>query len=206
MMRPMRAPFTPFLALSALLLMVGCSTTGEGPIDKTLQAFGLQKPDSAEKLKDLPPIPMHRSVTLRLHAGTVLNTDAQGRSLALVVRVYRLRGTEAFLRSPYESFQIETNSGPAPFAQDVIEMREVVLTPGQQSESIEKLGMDVNAIGVVALFRAPQQNRWRFVFDAKSAAASGVTLGLHGCAMSVAQGQPVGAAAEQMRVAGVRCQ
>lgn len=85
-------------------------------------------------------------------------------------------------------------------------MREIVLAPGKQVESIEKLGMDVGAIAVVGLFRAPQANRWRFVFDAKSAAASGVTIGLHGCAMSVAEGQPIGAAAEQLRLAGVRCQ
>lgn len=206
MTRPCTALPALFLTLPLAFVATGCSSTSGEALDRTLQAVGLQKPAAAEQLKDLPPIPTFRSVTLRLHAGTVLNTDTQGRSLALVARVYRLKNTEAFLRSPYESFQTETSSGQPPFAQDVIEMREVVLTPGQQWESIEKLGMDVGAIGVVGLFRAPQQNRWRFVFDAKSAAASGVTLGLHGCAMSVAQGQPVGAAAEQMRVAGVRCQ
>ena len=194
------------IALPIALAAGGCSSIGSDTLDKTLQAVGIQKPAAAESLKDLPAIPTHRAVTLRLHAGAVLNTDATGRPLALVVRVYRLKNTESFLQSPYESFQPDTSYKSSTFAQDVIEMREIVLAPGQQSESIEKLGMDVGALAVVALFRAPQQHRWRFVFDAKTAAASGITLGLHGCAMSVAQGQPVGVAAEQMRVAGVKCQ
>lgn len=199
-------PFASLLMLPALMMASGCSSTSGDTLDRTLQAVGIQKPASSDQLRDLPTPQVQRSMTLRLHAGTVLNTDTQGRSLALVVRIYRLKSPDAFLRSPYESFQAETNSSNLPFSQDVIATRDVVLTPGQQWESIEKLGMDVGALGVVALFRSPQQNRWRFVFDAKSAAASGVTLGLHGCAMSVAQGQPLGASAEQMRVAGVRCQ
>lgn len=202
-------------ALAALLVagslsLGGCAAVSGDTMDKTLQAIGLQKPAVPDGIKDLPSIPTHRPVTLRLHAGAVLNTDAAGRPLATVVRIYRLKNTELFLQSPYEAFHSDTTSGavvkPPPFERDILEMREVVLAPGQQAESIEKLGMDVSAIAVVALFRSPQSNRWRFVFDAKTAAATGITLGLHACAMSVAQGQPLGVLPEALRVAGVRCQ
>ncbi len=206
MNRLSRAHSSRLTLLPLTLVLASCGSLGGDTVDRTLQAVGIQKPAAAETLKDLPAFPQHRSVTLRLHAGTVLNTDATGRSLSLVVRIYRLKNTESFLQSPYESFHSDTGYKNSTFAQDVLEMREIVLAPGQQAESIEKLGMDVGAIAVVALFRAPQQNRWRFVFDAKSAAATGLTLGLHGCAMSAAQGQPIGVAAEQMRVAGVKCQ
>jgi type VI secretion system protein VasD len=41
-------------------------------------------------------------------------------------------------------------------------------------------------LGVVALFRAPAENRWRLTFDAKSKdlPATGVTIGVHACALT----------------------
>ncbi|WP_394387777.1 type VI secretion system lipoprotein TssJ [Roseateles sp. BYS87W] len=206
MKRLFTSPASRVIPIALAGLVSGCGSLGGDAMDKTLQAIGLQKPPVADSLKDVPLPPTHRNVTLRLHAGAILNTDPSGRPLATVVRVYRLKNTDSFLQSPYESFHSDTSSKPPPYMQDVIDVRELVLTPGQSAESIEKLGMDVGAIGVVALFRAPQTNRWKFVFDAKQAANSGITLGLHGCAMSVAQGQPLGAAPELLRVAGVRCQ
>lgn len=204
----------PWVPLSAVLwLLAGCSTVGspsleQGPgmVDKAMQAMGLQKPAALETLPPLPPLPLHNAVTLRVHAGEVLNTDPQGRSLALVARVYKLRATSAFLQTPYEAFQGDAaRYKDLPFGQDVIDVREIVLTPGQKLEGIEKFGLDVKAVAVVALFRAPAERRWRFVFDTKAAATSGITLGVHACALSVAQGQPLEAAPETLRLAGVRC-
>lgn len=177
-----------------------------GMLDKALQTVGLQKPSAVDSLAQLPPLLTHNSVTLRVHAGDVLNTDSSGRSLALVARVYKLRAVDAFLQTPYEAFQGEAGRHKElPFGQDVVEVREVVLTPGQKLEGIEKLGLDAKAIAVVALFRTPAGQRWRFVFDTKSAASSGITLGVHACAMSVAQGQPLDTPPENLRLAGVRC-
>lgn len=201
--------------LGALSLSLsGCSTmppppSGEqavGMLDKALQTVGLQKPPALDSLAQLPPLPLHKAVTLRVHAGEVLNVDSGGRSLALVARVYTLRAADAFLQTPYDAFQGDASRHKElPFGQDVVSVREVVLTPGQKLEGIEKLGLDVKAIAVVGLFRAPAGQRWRFVFDAQSAASTGITLGVHGCALSVAQGQPLATAPEAMRVAGVRC-
>jgi type VI secretion system protein VasD len=177
-----------------------------GLVDKALQTVGLQKPPAVDTLAQLPPLPLHTSVTLRVHAGEVLNTDGSGRSLALVARVYKLKAAEAFLKTPYEAFQGDTaRHKELPFGQDVLDVREVVLTPGQKLEGIEKLGLDAKAIAVVALFRAPAGQRWRFVFDTKAAASTGITLGVHACALSVAQGQPLDTPPENLRLAGVRC-
>jgi len=203
-----------WLPLSALLwLLSGCSTVSApsleqapGLVDKAMQAMGLQKPPALENLPPMPALPLHNAVTLRVHAGEVLNTDAQGRSLALVARVYKLRATSAFLQTPYEAFQGDAaRYKDLPFGQDVIDVREIVLTPGQKMEGIEKYGLDVKAVAVVALFRTPADRRWRFVFDTKAAASTGITLGVHACALSVAQGQPLEAAPETLRLAGVRC-
>jgi type VI secretion system protein VasD len=181
-------------------LLTACASAGGGPVDKALELVGLKKPEPpAEVLRSLPSAP--RRLALRLHAGELLNTDAQGRSLAIVARVYRLKASGAFLQLPYEAF----SSDRPVLTSDVIDMRELTLTPGQRHEVIENLPPDATHLAVVALFRAPAEQRWRFVFELPASAAQGITLGLHGCAMSVAEGAVVDAAPELRRLAGVRC-
>lgn len=196
------------------LVMYGCSATsdGSGMLDRGLQAVGLQRPQPQMPTLDgatggLPAgMPaLSRKVTLRLHAGDVLNTDANGRSLSVVARIYKLRDKTAFASAPYSDFQELKPSKAPEFAADVVDVREVVLTPGKQYDVIETVGADAPYFAVVALFRAPAPQRWRFVFDSKSAAATGVTMGVHACALSVGAGNALDAAPEVQRVAGVRC-
>lgn len=199
-------------ALLVTLSMVGCASSGgagpakEGMLDKVLGLAGLQTksgstPELPAAMPSLPKLP--QKVTLRIHAGNVLNTDASGRSLALVAKIYKLKSVEAFAQAPYDAFKDGAAGKPA--LEGVIEAREIVLTPGQTYEVVEQLPADATHIGVVGLFRAPDDKRWRFAFEARPAAKSGVTIGAHGCAWSISEGQPVGAAPETLRLAGVRC-
>lgn len=196
-------------------LLAGCASSGSagsgaaGPVEKALEWVGLRKPEAAERVRSAREaansLPLARRVTLRIHAGDVLNTDAQGRSLAVVARVYRLRTASAFQQLPYEAFAAATPGRDSALSQDVVSMREVVLAPGQRHETIETLPPDVTHLAVVALFRTPAPQRWRFVFDGSTAAETGVTVGLHACAISVGTGDALNAPAELRRVAGVRC-
>lgn len=190
--------------LVALMACGGCATNGDGPVSKALELVGLKAPPVPDSLpRELPSTP--RKVTLRLHAGDRLNTDAAGRSLSIVARVYKLKGSSAFLQAPYDSFAQDTPPRDSAWSRDVIESRELVLAPGQRHEVVETVTPEASHVAVVALFRAPAEQRWRFVFDARAAAKTGITLGLHGCAMSVAEGPVVDAAPETLRVAGVHC-
>ncbi len=194
--------------LSALLALAvsGCSTQGGGAIDKALEIVGVKAPPVIEQLpKELPQLT--RKLPLRLHAGEHLNTDSTGRSLAVVARVYKLRAIDAFMQAPYDSFASPSPDREA-WSRDVVEVREVVLAPGQRHEVIETIAPGTSHLAVVALFRSPAEQRWRFVFDAKSASgngSNGITVGLHACAMSVAEGPVVDTALETQRLAGVRC-
>lgn len=193
------------IALSAACLLAsGCGTTrGDGVLDKTLEVVGLKRPDPVELPKlDVSLIP--RKVTLRIHAGDQLNTDTNTRSLSIVVRVYKLRSANAFLLSPYDAFK-DVDAERKALGAELIDVRELVLAPGQKHEVVETFLTDASTLGVVALFRAPAEGRWRFAFDAKAAEKSGVTLGVHGCALSVAAGEPINAPPEVLRLAGVRC-
>jgi type VI secretion system protein VasD len=192
-------------ALMACIALAGCASTagGDGVIGKSLEMLGLKAPQTVEEAKAMAPAPPPK-VTLRLHAGDQLNTDEQMRSLSVVVRIYRLRRLEAFLTAPYTTFG-ETAAEKTSFGDDLFDARELVMRPGQRHEVVETMPSDVPYIAVVALFRAPAEGRWRFAFDAKQAEKSGVTLGLHGCAISVATGVPQQSPPEMLRLAGVRC-
>jgi type VI secretion system protein VasD len=198
-----KACFSGLFALS----LSGCSTQGGGPLDKALEAVGLKTPPVVEQLpKELPLLP--RKLALRLHAGEQLNTDTTGRSLAVVARVYKLRSTDAFMQAPYDTFAASNPDRNEAWNRDVVEVREVVLAPGQRHEVIETIAPGTSHLAVVAMFRSPAEQRWRFVFDAKAATANGangITVGLHACAMSVAEGPVIDAALETQRLAGVRC-
>jgi type VI secretion system protein VasD len=116
-----------------------------------------------------------------------------------------LKNSDAFLGAPVAAFA-DAQSERAAFGNDVVDVREVVLSPGQRHEVLETVTLPATHIGVVALFRSPAPGRWHYAFAAKDAEATGITLGVHGCAMSVAAGAAESAAPELLRVAGVRCQ
>jgi type VI secretion system protein VasD len=194
--------------LLALACVSGCgSTSSGGALDSALGAVGLQRP--AASLPEGLPNRTERSsskVTIRLHAGGVLNTTTDGRSLSVVARIYKLRERTVFEQATYDTLQESRPSGPPPeWQRDVIETKEVILTPGQKFEVVETMPPEAAYVAVVASFRAPAPQRWRFIFDSKQAAQTGLTLGVHACALSVATGQPIGVAPELTRLAGVRC-
>jgi type VI secretion system protein VasD len=200
-------PHSPCRLASWLLcavMLAGCASGGI--VDKGLELVGFKKPEPPAGLDgvEVPKVQLQKKVTLRLHAGQVLNVDPNGRSLALVTRIYKLRSTSQFMQAPYAAFTAPTSEKPV-FADDVISMQEVVLTPGQKHEVVETLPTDTSHVAVVALFRAPDPQRWRFAFEAKPASNSGITLGAHGCAMSVAAGEPIGVQPDALRLAGVQC-
>lgn len=189
------------IALMALLALAGCSTAAE-VVGTSLERLGLKQPTSLAEAKAMAPLT--KDVTLRIHAGEALNVDAESRPLSVVLRVYRLKAADAFMSAPLTAFK-DAESEKSAFGPEVVDVREVVLTPRQRYEVVEALGQDVKYIAVVALFRAPSPGRWRFAFEKDAAAKSGVTLGAHACALSVAAGQVHGAASELTRLVGARC-
>lgn len=215
-------PPSRFTALSRIVVttavvvaLAGCAS--DGLASKTLEMVGLKKPELPAMEMPVGPngeLPTlngqaarggaQRRVAVRIHAGDVLNTDSAGRSLAVVIRLYQLRGTTQFTQATYSMFAAGTAEKPFTNS-DVISSKEIVLTPGKKYEMLESLAPETTHIAVVALFRKPDSQRWRFVFAARPAQQTGVTVGVHGCAMSVAVGEPIGVQSDALRLAGVQC-
>jgi type VI secretion system protein VasD len=187
----MRALPLPLLVLAAAL--GGCA--GDGLGGRALEATGLRKPPQLEAMK------APRSVALRLHAAPKLNTDAQGRPLALVARVYTLRQNAAFEAAPYATF-LTPGADREALGPDLVEVKDVTLVPGQRYEVVEKVPRDAAFVGVVALFRSPAPQRWRMSFAAAEAESAGVTVAVQACALTAGAGAKPAMSAS----ASVRCQ
>ncbi|MEN1929532.1 type VI secretion system lipoprotein TssJ [Luteimonas sp. MJ250] len=170
------------MAAAGLLGLAGCASKptredAPGLMSRALETVGLRK-QSEE-----PAAPRAKSIPLRLWAGANLNSGNDQKPLAVVVKVYRLRDTQRFERAPFSAFLDEDAERDA-LGDDLISSTEIVLQPNQRHEITERLPPEAAAMGVVALFRSPAPDRWRFSFDALEAEKDGVTVGLHACALT----------------------
>lgn len=179
-------------ALLAASLLTGCAGS-------PLEAIGLRKPpEVADAMKPA------RNVPIRLHAANKLNSDAKGRPLAVVARIYKLRQDAAFRQAPYDTF-LDPQKEKEAFGADLVEVKEVLLVPGQRYEAVEKVSREAYFVGVVALFHSPAQQAWRLAYAADLAGRDGITVGLHACGLSSGSGAPALGDGQKLR-SPVPCQ
>lgn len=173
--------------------------------DKALEAIGIKKPEPPIQLPTVPDSALpDRSILWRIHASPSLNITESGESLAVVLRVYRLKSPDAFMSTPMDTFGEPAKERQA-LEGDLLSVRELLLIPGQRHELQERVPRTTGYIGVVAQFRQPAAGRWRYAFHAGQAERTGLHLGVHACALSVQQGEPVGVSAAEARQVAVRC-
>lgn len=220
-----------WLVASSLVWLSGCSSAPKAPIDsiptelpssaapaeegflgglkslkdKALETVGLKEPpESVAKPKVPDSMLPDRRLSWRVHASTSLNITESGESLAVVLRFYQLKSPDAFLAAPMDAFADPTKEKQA-LGEDLMAVREVLMVPGRHHETIERMPRTSSHVGVVAMFRQPASGRWRYAFEANRAELTGLRLGVHACALSVQQGQPVGVSADEARQVSVRC-
>ena len=122
-------------------------------------------------------------------ADPVLNRDASGKSLSVVVRLYQLKQPTEFAKLAFDSLasgRPETELLGA----DLIEKSEVVVLPGTQHVSTEKLSENANYLGVVAFFRQPEPHFWRYLIPASQVRSKGVTFRLQDCYITLVDQAP----------------
>lgn len=183
--------FSDVLQLKLLLMLffltwlAGCTATSALATAGQLASIamdmaGVKKPGSTDS-PDAQSLP--RQVKLRLHAGHNLNSGGDGKPVSLLVRVYKLKQADGFRQAAYSTF-LDPARERETMGTDLLEVKEILLIPGQQLEITEKVAAEATHVGVVALFRSPSPARWKATFVASNAETSGITLGAHACAMS----------------------
>lgn len=199
----MRMHSLPRLTLCGLVALglAGCATTGgaareagtaagdaatqqavtaaSGPLDRVMQTIGLAP-------KPAPTVVAPR-VPLRIFTAPNLNAGAGSKPLALVVKVYQLKSLDHFRQTPFDTF-LDADKARAALGSDFVDGREMLVLPDQHYASTEQLSPEVRYLAFVALFRGPAADRWRFVYDVKRSTGTGITLGVHACAMSSTAG------------------
>ncbi len=197
-----------------LALLMGCTTTSsssaptadtakEGVTDRLLDKIGLQRSslaDAREKIKQ------PYSVEVLLTAGENLNAGNNAAPHSVVVKLYQLRSAVAVERLTLlgaQSPELEKQQ----LGEDLIAAREVILIPKQQLVLKETLPREANVLVVAALFHAAAERRWRFAFSSDTVQKTGITIGLHACAMTVSRGAPLSTAEGQddAKLARTRC-
>ncbi|WLA18000.1 type VI secretion system lipoprotein TssJ [Xanthomonas citri pv. glycines] len=161
---------------AATLALSGCASGDIGnAMDKTLQAVGVKEAKPAP-----PPL-----ISLRLFAGSNLNADNDKRATAAVVKIYHLRSAQRFEQAPFTAF-LDQAGEQASLGADLLSVNEIVLTPSARQELNEQMSEGATTLGVVALFRAPAEGRWRMAFDTrrKELPTQGITIGIHACALT----------------------
>ncbi|MEN4922153.1 type VI secretion system lipoprotein TssJ [Achromobacter spanius] len=193
--------FAVTLSLLASAAVTGCAAVSAigavaGLTGNAMEMAGLKKPENA-------PV----EVKLAIHAGENLNAGG-GQAMAVVTKIYYLKNPEQFQRAPLTQL-IDTAGEKAALGESLLGARELTLTPGQRYETVEKVPKQADYIAVAGLFYAPAPMRWKYVFKVEDAEDSGIVLGAHACALTVATGNPtlpVGIPSyDPSRLSGVQC-
>ena len=196
--------FNILLPMTLIFSLIGCSNmNGIATVANTaMEAVGIKKPELPE-LPDTQKPP--RTIQINLHAGENLNVDENGRSLALIAKVYKLRQNLSFQQASYDTF-VNPQKEKEALGADLLEVKDITLIPGQRYQVEEKVSREAYYIGVVALFRSPANQRWRASFATSEVEKTGVTVGLHACSLSVGVGKPSEATVQKTAsLSSVRC-
>jgi type VI secretion system protein VasD len=161
-------------------LLAGCSAADLASV--AIRATGINQPEIPESQK--PP----RNIRIAFHASTELNTDENGRPLALVTKIFKLKQNSTFENAPYNAF-LSPEEEKVALGADLLEVKEVVLVPGQVYEIEEKVSREAYHIGVAALFLSPYGRHWRTTFAPKDVEENGVTIHFYSCGLAVASAE-----------------
>lgn len=126
---------------------------------------------------------------VRGQADPVLNRDVSGKSLSVVVRLYQLKQPTEFSKLAFDSLASGRPESDL-LGSELIDKSEVVVLPGTQHVSTEKLSENANYLGVVAFFRQPETHYWRYLIPASQVRSKGVTFRLQDCYITLIDGKP----------------
>jgi type VI secretion system protein VasD len=126
-------------------------------------------------------------------ADTLLNRDATARPLSVVLNVYQLRDRQAFARLTFEDF-VSGKSDTELLREDLIQKTEIVALPGDKRSLDTQLLPEAAFLGVVAIYRLPAEQQWRYLIPAQQIRKTGmwpfakekiVSIRLHDCYMTI---------------------
>ncbi|RMR55136.1 type VI secretion system lipoprotein TssJ [Pseudomonas cichorii] len=136
MSRRMTAFSKTLAALTALVVLAGCST--------------------------FSPYSHLTKLNLKLTASDRLNPDLNGRPSPIVVRLFELKHPVAFENADFFSLYERAKESLAP---DMVTSEELELRPGETVELKLTVGEGSRYVGVLAAYRDLPETRWRYTLQ-----------------------------------------
>lgn len=105
-----------------------------------------------------------RTLHLDLKARAELNTDDDGRSSPVVIRIYQLKDADNFNAASYQEL---VDNDSEILQESLIESKEVILKPDTSISIDTPFDKKADVVGVIALFKEPnlKDNSWRIVLE-----------------------------------------
>lgn len=125
-----------------------------------------------------------KTFEIKASADPVINRDANGRALSVVVHVYQLKEAGEFSKLTFDMLASGRTLSDM-LSKDLLEMSEVMLVPGGTYTGSDKVHQDARHIGVVAFFRQPDQHYWRMLVDADQVRDRGLDFRVQDCFLSL---------------------
>ncbi|MDR3212502.1 MAG: type VI secretion system lipoprotein TssJ [Azoarcus sp.] len=139
-----------------------------------------------QRASEPPPVRAPEEYAIKGTAAALVNRDAAGKPLSVVVRLYQLKGGTGFSRLNFDAVA-QGQSEAELFPGEWLATNEVVLIPGRTLALTDKLLPDTQYIGGVALFRSPDAHGWRFLVDARAVRNEGLNFTAKDCYFTTVQ-------------------
>lgn len=126
-------------------------------------------------------------------ADSRLNLDFNDHPLSVVLNVYQLRDRQTFARLTFDDF-VSGKSDDTLLRDDIVSKTEFVVLPGNKQAIDTKLAPDAQYLGVVAIYRMPADQQWRYLVPAEQIRKKSfwgfdkektVSIRLHGCYIAI---------------------
>lgn len=117
------------------------------------------------------PVPPSVKIAVEGEAAPTINRDANGDPLSVVVRVYHLKDMGEFSRLTFD-LATSGRSDQELLGTDLLGRSEFVVVPGTAFQQTAELAPGTKYVGLVAFFRKPDPNYWRYLVSRRQLEAA----------------------------------
>lgn len=140
------------ISLVAVFSMSACFGSKE-PSSESL--LGILKQNNRKQC-ERPPIEVF------IQASPYLNPNQNGQSMPVEVRVFLLKERNSFDELDFDTVW---QRGPEALAEDLVKTESFTVFPGKLKIYALKSKPEVSYVALVAIFRKPQADDWRYIFN-----------------------------------------
>lgn len=123
-------------------------------------------------------------------AHPVINRNVTGEPLSVVIRLYQLKGRNAFDQLTFDTAANGRDEREL-FGDELVARTELVAVPGATRTLTDDLSPETRYVGITGLFRQADGQNWRYLVDAKAVRRKGLRLLVEDCHLKMLEPAPL---------------